>query len=127
MGEAASGRNHFVGPGYALGYRLLSGAPVRDYTGSVTLDESPDGGTVVHWSISFRPSIPGSGPLVSFLTRRSVKRVLDVVDARTRPDQPSTLKTVCGRKSTEGSNPSSSAYGAGSRLSERVPAPVDQG
>ncbi len=73
-----------VGPGYALGYRLLSGAPVRDYTGSVTLDESPDGGTVVRWSISFRPSIPGSGPLVSFLTRRSVKRVLDVVDARTR-------------------------------------------
>ena len=46
-----------VGPGYALGYRLLSGAPVRDYTGSVALDESPDGGTVVRWSISFRPSI----------------------------------------------------------------------
>ena len=73
-----------VGPGYALGYRLLSGAPVRDYTGSVALDESPDGGTVVRWTISFRPSIPGSGPLVSFLTRRSVNRVLDVVDARTR-------------------------------------------
>jgi hypothetical protein len=73
-----------VGPGYALGYRLLSGAPVRDYTRSVTLDESPDGGTVVRWSISFRPSIPGSGPLVSFLTKRSVKRVLDVVDTRTR-------------------------------------------
>ena len=73
-----------VGPGYALGYRLLSVAPVRDYTGSVALDESPDGGTVVRWSISFRPSIPGSGPLVSFLTKRSVNRVLDVVDARTR-------------------------------------------
>ena len=36
------------------------------------------------WSVSFRPSIPGSGPLVAFLTRRSLNRVLDGVDARTR-------------------------------------------
>jgi hypothetical protein len=63
---------------------LLRGAPVRDYTGSVALDESPDGGTVVRWSISFRPLIMGTGPLVSLLTKRSVKRVLDVIDARTR-------------------------------------------
>jgi len=73
-----------VGPGFALSYRLLWGAPVRDYTGSVALDESPDGGTVVRWSISFRPLIMGTGPLVSLLTKRSVKRVLDVIDARTR-------------------------------------------
>ena len=77
-----------VGPGYALGYRLLSGAPVRDYTGAVTLHESGEGGTVVRWSVSFRPSIPGSGPLVSFLTKRSVRRVLDSLDARTRMSPP---------------------------------------
>jgi Polyketide cyclase / dehydrase and lipid transport len=73
-----------VGPGYTLSYRLLSGAPVRDYTGSVALDESPDGGTVVRWSVSFQPLITGTAPLVSFLTKRSLKRVLDVIDARTR-------------------------------------------
>ena len=73
-----------VGPGYALSYRLLSGAPVRDYTGAVTLHESRDGGTVVRWTVSFRPAIPGTGPLVSFLTKRSVGRVLDSLDARTR-------------------------------------------
>ncbi len=73
-----------VGPGYALGYRLLSGAPVRDYTGAVTLQDSRDGGTVVRWSVTFRPSIPGTGRLVSFLTRRSIGRVLDSLDARTR-------------------------------------------
>ena len=77
-----------VGPGYALGYRLLSGAPVRDYTGAVTLHESREGGTVVRWSVSFRPSIPGSGPLVSFLTKRSVRRVLDSLDAHTRMAPP---------------------------------------
>jgi len=51
-----------VGPGYALGYRLLSGAPVRNYTGAVTLHESPEGGTLVHWSVSFRPSVTFLGP-----------------------------------------------------------------
>jgi polyketide cyclase/dehydrase/lipid transport protein len=73
-----------VGPGYTLSYRMLSGAPVRDYTGSVVLDESSDGGTLVRWSVSFRPVVPGTGPLVSALTKRSLKRVLDVIDARTR-------------------------------------------
>jgi hypothetical protein len=63
---------------------MLSGAPVRDYTGSVVLDESSDGGTLVRWSVSFRPVVPGTGPLVSALTKRSLKRVLDVIDARTR-------------------------------------------
>ncbi len=52
-----------VGPGQAYTYRLLSGAPVRDYRGSVALDESPEGGTVVRWRIDFRPTVPGSGPL----------------------------------------------------------------
>ena len=67
-----------VGPGGTPTYRLLSGAPVRDSTGSVALDESPDGGTFVGWSIDFRPSVSRSGPLVSFLARRSVSRVLDI-------------------------------------------------
>jgi Polyketide cyclase / dehydrase and lipid transport len=72
-----------VGPGYALSYRMLSGAPVRDYTGSVALDEAPDGGTVVRWSVSFRPLVIGTAPLISYLTKRSLKQVLDVIDART--------------------------------------------
>jgi hypothetical protein len=62
---------------------MLSGAPVRDYTGSVALDEAPDGGTVVRWSVSFRPLVIGTAPLISYLTKRSLKQVLDVIDART--------------------------------------------
>jgi hypothetical protein len=70
-----------VGPGKVLKYRLVKGAPVRDYTGTVTLEGSPAGGTQVSWVVQFRPSVPGTGWLVSLLTRRTLNRVLDAVSA----------------------------------------------
>jgi hypothetical protein len=42
-----------------LTYRLLSGLPVRDYTGEVAL-EPTGAGTRIRWTIAFTPAIPGA-------------------------------------------------------------------
>lgn len=45
-------------------YRSLSGVPVRDYVGEVTLQRTVDGGTTIRWHSSFFPKVPGTGWLV---------------------------------------------------------------
>jgi polyketide cyclase/dehydrase/lipid transport protein len=68
-----------VGPGRAIRYRLLKGAPVRDYTSGVALEESPAGGTVVSWDARFRPIVPGTGWALSLVSKHTLNRVLDAV------------------------------------------------
>ena len=63
---------------------MIEGAPVRDYSATVTLDESAGGGTRVCWGVRFRPRLPGTGPLIAFLTKRTLNRVLDAVEQRIR-------------------------------------------
>lgn len=46
--------------GRRVGYRLLSGLPVRDYDAAVTLTQR-GAQTVVTWEAAFRPLIPGTG------------------------------------------------------------------
>jgi uncharacterized protein YndB with AHSA1/START domain len=59
-------------PPTRLGYRLLSGLPVRDYEATVTLSPG-DGGTAIEWAARFGSAVPGLG----WLLRRSLHRVLD--------------------------------------------------
>jgi uncharacterized protein YndB with AHSA1/START domain len=73
-----------IGPGHVLRYRMTKGAPVKDYVGSVALDESPGGGTRVTWDAEFRPVVPGTGWLISRMTKRTLNRVLDAVAASSR-------------------------------------------
>jgi uncharacterized protein YndB with AHSA1/START domain len=73
-----------VGPGHLVRYRTTKGAPVKDYLGSVVLDDSPGGGTRVTWDVEFRPIVPGTGWLISLLTKRTLNRVLDAVAASAR-------------------------------------------
>ena len=70
-----------VEPGRVVRYRMTSGAPVRDYVGRVSVEESPGGGTAVSWDVQFRPIVPGTGWLISLLTKRTLNRVLDAVAA----------------------------------------------
>ena len=71
-----------VGPGHIIRYRLIKGGPVRDYTSSVALEESANGGTLVSWDARFRPLVPGTGWAVSLLSKHTLNRVLDVVARR---------------------------------------------
>jgi uncharacterized protein YndB with AHSA1/START domain len=73
-----------VGPGHVIRYRMIKGAPVRDYTSGVTLEESPGGGTLVSWDARFRPLVPGTGWAVSLVSKRTLNRVLDALAESSR-------------------------------------------
>jgi len=50
-------------PPSRLGYRLLSGLPLREYQSSIMLTDPPAGGTDITWRSQFKPRIPGTGGL----------------------------------------------------------------
>jgi hypothetical protein len=79
-----------VGPGPVLRYRMVKGAPVRDYTGVVTLDETAGEGTSVSWAVEFRPVVPGTGWAISLATKRTLNKVLDVIARRLTNNERST-------------------------------------
>ena len=58
-----------------MGYRVIAGVPIRDHSAEVRFD--PDGtGTRVHWTIRFRPLVPGTGWLVRGLLEREIRKAL---------------------------------------------------
>lgn len=59
-------------PPHDFSYRLLSGLPLRDYVATVRLDERA-GGTRITWRATFRPTYPGTGPLL----RRRMRLLLE--------------------------------------------------
>jgi uncharacterized protein YndB with AHSA1/START domain len=65
-------------------YRLLSGAPVRDHVGTITLE--PDGGgTRVVYALDTTPTVPLAGGAVMAVVRLSIRRLLKgVVDEAER-------------------------------------------
>jgi len=64
-----------------VAYTLLSGLPLRDYRGDVTLTPTADGGTDIHWQSQFRPKIPGTGAAV---VKKLGRFIQDTADALAR-------------------------------------------
>ncbi|WP_293004573.1 SRPBCC family protein [Mycobacterium sp.] len=62
-------------------YKLISGAPVRDHVGTVTL--RPTGsGTEVSWHLTSTPKLPGLGLLLTPVLKRAIGELLNgAVDA----------------------------------------------
>jgi uncharacterized protein YndB with AHSA1/START domain len=58
-------------PNRRLKYASLSGLPVRDYIGEITLARGP-GGTEINWHSSFFPKVPGTG----WLLQRGIHKFL---------------------------------------------------
>jgi hypothetical protein len=56
-------------PPHHLGYTILSGFPVRHYKADVTLTPENDG-TLVSWSATFDPKIPGTARVMRVVLRR---------------------------------------------------------
>jgi uncharacterized protein YndB with AHSA1/START domain len=50
-------------PPSRLGYRLLSGLPLRDYEATIVLTDAPGGGTDIVWRSQFEPKVPLTGGL----------------------------------------------------------------
>jgi uncharacterized protein YndB with AHSA1/START domain len=62
-----------------LGYVILSGMPVRNYRADIRLDEkvSADGSsitTLIEWSASFDPKVPGTGALARTVLKAVISR-----------------------------------------------------
>jgi uncharacterized protein YndB with AHSA1/START domain len=68
-------------PGRRLVYRMLSGAPVRDYEAQVDLSGA-GGGTDIVWQASFKPRLPGVRAIVSAIVARLVKGLVAEADRR---------------------------------------------
>ena len=63
-------------PGRRFGYVHLHGLPLRDYRGDVDL-EPTSGGTRIHWHVSFRPKVPGTGWFWRLGLRRFLQQMAD--------------------------------------------------
>jgi hypothetical protein len=70
-------------PPTRLGYRMLSGLPVRDYRAMVTLSDAADG-TEIHWHSEFDARIPGTG---WFFERSLGRAVADVAQRLARESE----------------------------------------
>jgi uncharacterized protein YndB with AHSA1/START domain len=62
-----------------LGYVILSGLPVKNYRADIRLEEvAPSDGspvtTLIEWSGTFDPKVPGTGPLLKAALRRIISR-----------------------------------------------------
>lgn len=65
-------------PPTRFSYKVLSGLPVRDHLGTVSLEPS-DGGTRVTYALKSIPTIPFAGKLVMLAIKRAVTELLDGV------------------------------------------------
>ncbi len=63
-------------PPHHLGYRILSGFPVRNYRADVTL-VSDGTGTRIEWVGSFEPKWPGTGRLLAYALPKMMQRFAD--------------------------------------------------
>jgi hypothetical protein len=68
-----------VQPQQRLSYRLLEGAPVKDYVGTIRF-ESCDLGTRIVWSVSYLPRTPIPGWLINIFAKRNIRQVLDHIE-----------------------------------------------
>jgi uncharacterized protein YndB with AHSA1/START domain len=68
-------------PNELIRYRITKGSPLRDHEGSMRFTPNPDGGTHLHYEISFRGRIPGLGAVIAPGLRRNIAKGVKRVDA----------------------------------------------
>jgi uncharacterized protein YndB with AHSA1/START domain len=61
-------------------YKVLSGLPVRDHVGTVSLEPS-EGGTTVTYALRTTPTVPVAGGVVVAVVKQGVKQLLNGVSA----------------------------------------------
>lgn len=60
-------------------YRILSGAPVKDYFGKVTFQDK-GGKTLIRWSADLKPKIPFTGGICCNVAKGAVQKLIDSVE-----------------------------------------------
>jgi uncharacterized protein YndB with AHSA1/START domain len=62
-------------PSERMGYELLEGMRVRGYRATVTLEEAPQGGTVVRWHSTYEHAGPFTALVLRLAVRDACRRV----------------------------------------------------
>jgi uncharacterized membrane protein len=62
-------------PGERMGYELVDGMKVEGYKARVSLEDAPDGGTIVRWHSSYDKARPLTAIVLRLAVRDSCKRV----------------------------------------------------
>lgn len=70
-----------VVPNELIRYRITKGSPLKGHEGGMRFTPSPDGGSHLHYEISFAGKLPGIGPIVAASLRRNIPRGLAKVDS----------------------------------------------
>ena len=60
-------------------YRMLSGAPVKEYLGTVNI-KAQDGATLINWDVKLIPKIPGIGWIVAMVIKKAINRYIDAIE-----------------------------------------------
>ena len=68
-------------PGERLGYELLEGMRVRGYRATVTLDDAPQGGTVIRWRYTYDHAGPVTALVLRLAARDACKRLAEAASA----------------------------------------------
>jgi len=66
-------------PPSSFTYRIVGGAPMKEYQAVVTLSEA-DGGTVIRWDAKLRPRFPLTGSICCGVAERTVSQLIDAVE-----------------------------------------------
>lgn len=62
-------------------YKVLSGLPVRDHVGTVSLEPDGDGRTKVTYALRTTPTVPFAGGVVVAVVKQAIKQLLNGVSA----------------------------------------------
>jgi len=62
-------------------YKVLSGLPVRDHVGTVSLEPSTGGGTKVTYALKVTPTVPVFGGVVVAFVKQAIVQLLNGVTA----------------------------------------------
>ena len=69
-----------VVPNELIRYRITKGSPLRGHEGVMRFTPTANGGTHLHYEITFGAVVPGVDRVVAAMLRRTVPRGLDKVD-----------------------------------------------
>ena len=78
-GAKARERLEAVNAPNSITYRMLSGAPVKEYLGTVNI-VAQDGATVINWDVKMIPIIPGIGWIVAIVIKKAINRYIDAIE-----------------------------------------------
>jgi hypothetical protein len=65
----------------SITYSMLSGAPVKDYLGTINV-VAQDDATLINWDVKLIPKIPGIGWIVAMVIRKAINRFIDAIPAK---------------------------------------------